>query len=235
MPAVDRSSAGLHSYRGRHRASSSRAHRVPIAAAALATGVLTTTLSAQLASAAPAVHSATTRLLPDHSTPARTVGYTGSPKLVKGAHGIGVRYLQARLGVPVTGRFTASTYASVKAFQRTHNLSVTGVADVPTWRLLPTVKALPVVRVSRSTVRASVGDGLNWDALARCESGGNPRAYNPAGYYGLYQFTIGTWHGVGGEGVPSNASADEQTYRAQLLYARRGSSPWPACGHFLHS
>ena len=32
-------------------------------------------------------------------------------------------------------------------------------------------------------------DGLNWAALADCESGGNPQAYNPAGpYYGLYQF-----------------------------------------------
>lgn len=74
---------------------------------------------------------------------------------------------------------------------------------------------------------------LNWAALARCESGGNPHAVNPAGYYGLYQFSIGTWHGVGGQGIPSQASPAEQTYRAQILYSRSGRSPWPYCGRFL--
>ena len=51
-------------------------------------------------------------------------------------------------------------------------------------------------------------DGLNWAALANCESGGNPQAYNPAGpYYGLYQFMESTWHAVGGVGLPTEASA----------------------------
>ncbi|MDQ6874650.1 MAG: ubiquitin-like domain-containing protein [Actinomycetota bacterium] len=77
-------------------------------------------------------------------------------------------------------------------------------------------------------------DGLNWAALAKCESGGNPKAYNPAGpYYGLYQFSAGTWHAVGGAGLPSDASSSEQTYRAQLLYKRSGAGQWPVCGHNL--
>lgn len=76
-------------------------------------------------------------------------------------------------------------------------------------------------------------DGLDWPALARCESGGNPRAVNPAGYYGLYQFNVATWRGVGGSGLPHHASAGEQTYRAKLLYASRGRSPWPTCGRLL--
>ena len=74
---------------------------------------------------------------------------------------------------------------------------------------------------------------LNWRALANCESSGNPHAVNPAGYYGLYQFSIGTWHSVGGQGIPSQASPAEQTYRAQRLYAQRGRSPWPVCGRLL--
>lgn len=74
---------------------------------------------------------------------------------------------------------------------------------------------------------------LNWRALANCESGGNPRAVNPAGYYGLYQFSPSTWRGVGGSGMPHDASADEQTYRAQKLYAAQGRSPWPHCGRYL--
>jgi uncharacterized protein YabE (DUF348 family) len=77
-------------------------------------------------------------------------------------------------------------------------------------------------------------DGLNWSALARCESGGNPRAVSSNGRYrGLYQFSMGTWQGVGGSGDPIDASAGEQTYRAKLLYKRSGRSPWPTCGRYL--
>lgn len=79
-------------------------------------------------------------------------------------------------------------------------------------------------------------DGLNWAALANCESGGNPKAYNSAGpYYGLYQFMESTWHAVGGVGLPTDASASEQTYRAQILYRRSGAGQWPVCGHYLFS
>ena len=77
-------------------------------------------------------------------------------------------------------------------------------------------------------------DGLNWAALAKCESGGNPKAYNPAGpYYGLYQFSASTWHSVGGTGLPSDHAAGEQTYRAQILYRRSGAGQWPVCGKYL--
>ena len=86
-------------------------------------------------------------------------------------------------------------------------------------------------RVRRTTRTA---DGLNWAALARCESGGNPQAVNPAGpYYGLYQFCASTWHSVGGTGLPTDHAASEQTYRAQILYRRSGAGQWPVCGRYL--
>jgi hypothetical protein len=82
---------------------------------------------------------------------------------------------------------------------------------------------------------ASAG-GLNWAALARCESGGRVDAVSPNGlYYGLYQFSVPTWHAMGGAGLPSQASAAEQTARAQALYARSGAGQWPVCGKNLFS
>ena len=69
------------------------------------------------------------------------------------------------------------------------------------------------------------------DAIAACESGGDPTAVDASGtYYGKYQFDTGTWASVGGSGSPAAASEAEQDYRASLLYSRAGSSPWPVCG-----
>jgi hypothetical protein len=69
------------------------------------------------------------------------------------------------------------------------------------------------------------------EAIAACESGGDPTAVDSSGtYHGLYQFDYGTWGSVGGSGDPAAASPAEQTYRAALLYSQSGSSPWPICG-----
>ena len=69
------------------------------------------------------------------------------------------------------------------------------------------------------------------DAIASCESGGDPTAVSADGAYrGKYQFDYGTWASVGGSGDPAAAPEAEQDYRAALLYARGGSSPWPICG-----
>jgi resuscitation-promoting factor RpfB len=73
---------------------------------------------------------------------------------------------------------------------------------------------------------------LNWAALAQCESGGNPKAVNPNGYYGLYQFSLATWHSVGGSGNPIDASPAEQTHRAMILYNKAGAGQW-TCGSHL--
>ncbi|WP_231496010.1 resuscitation-promoting factor [Cellulomonas sp. HZM] len=79
-------------------------------------------------------------------------------------------------------------------------------------------------------------DDLNWAALAKCESGGNPHVVSSNGlYHGLYQFSVGTWRAVGGAGLPSKASASEQTARAKMLYNRSGAGQWPVCGKRLFS
>jgi len=68
------------------------------------------------------------------------------------------------------------------------------------------------------------------EAIAACESGGNPGTNTGNGFYGKYQFTLATWQSVGGRGNPAAASEAEQNQRAEILYAREGASPWPVCG-----
>ncbi|MFJ2057954.1 ubiquitin-like domain-containing protein [Streptomyces sp. NPDC087908] len=92
------------------------------------------------------------------------------------------------------------------------------------------------VRVGTRPMPTSVAgaDGLDWGALAACESGGRPDAVDPSGTYGgLYQFDPGTWRSLGGSGTAQNAPAAEQTFRAKKLYVQRGASPWPHCGRRL--
>lgn len=69
------------------------------------------------------------------------------------------------------------------------------------------------------------------ESIAACESGGDPTAVSSDGSYrGKYQFHPSTWESVGGSGDPAAAPEAEQDYRAALLYASSGSSPWPICG-----
>jgi len=69
------------------------------------------------------------------------------------------------------------------------------------------------------------------EAIADCESHGDPRAVSSDGTYrGKYQFSYSTWESVGGKGDPARAGELEQDQRAAMLYQRSGSSPWPICG-----
>jgi hypothetical protein len=68
------------------------------------------------------------------------------------------------------------------------------------------------------------------EAIAACESGGNPSTDTGNGFYGKYQFTQSTWAAVGGSGSPAAASEAEQDRRAAMLLARAGSGQWPVCG-----
>lgn len=101
----------------------------------------------------------------------------------------------------------------------------------------------PPVVASEVPLQLSVDEPL-WDVVSEffprqpekamrvvmCESRGVPTVVSPLGYHGLWQFDITTWRGVGGTGLPSEASIQEQTYRARILYDMRGWQPWPVCG-----
>jgi hypothetical protein len=90
------------------------------------------------------------------------------------------------------------------------------------------------LRRERREAFASLPGGVSQatlDSIALCESGGDPTIVSSDGSYrGKYQFSYGTWASVGGSGDPAAAPEAEQDYRAALLYAQSGSSPWPVCG-----
>jgi len=76
--------------------------------------------------------------------------------------------------------------------------------------------------------------GTVWDALARCESGGNWATNTGNGYYGGLQFSLGTWQSYGGSGLPSNASRETQIAIAtKIRDASGGYGAWPACAASL--
>lgn len=101
---------------------------------------------------------------------------------------------------------------------------------------LHSIRATRRARIDRerSEAFATLPGGVSQatlDAIGACESGGDPTAVSSDGTYrGKYQFDYGTWESVGGTGDPAAAPESEQDYRAALLYAEAGSSPWPICG-----
>jgi Transglycosylase-like domain len=89
------------------------------------------------------------------------------------------------------------------------------------------IRVLKRASVPPATVTASP----QLEAIAACESGGDPAAVGGGGLYrGKYQFTYGTWQSVGGTGDPAAAPEAEQDRRAAILLSRDGAGQWPVCG-----
>ncbi|MFI1504734.1 ubiquitin-like domain-containing protein [Streptomyces sp. NPDC020597] len=146
---------------------------------------------------------------------------TEDPSLFKGAEVV------ERAGQPGLRRITYALRSVNGVRQKPRRIRDEIVREPREQRVRVGTKPLP------SSVRGA--DGLDWRALAACESGGRPGAVDPSGNYGgLYQFDTRTWQSLGGSGRPQDAPAAEQTLRAKKLYVRRGASPWPHCGRRLH-
>ncbi|MEU4621820.1 transglycosylase family protein [Actinoplanes sp. NPDC023801] len=74
---------------------------------------------------------------------------------------------------------------------------------------------------------------INWDAIARCESGGNWSINTGNGYYGGLQFSRSTWRAYGGTRYASTANRatrSEQIQIAERVLRGQGLGAWPHCG-----
>jgi lysozyme family protein len=136
-----------------------------------------------------------------------------------------VAAIQRALGIPADGISGPQTRRAIRRFQRAHGLTVDGIAG-------PATLAALGLRHART---ASTGDHAAVLArIAQCESGGDPTAVSSSGAYrGKYQFSRATWRELGGTGDPAAAPEAEQDQRAAVLYAQRGTAPWPVCGRGL--
>lgn len=83
-----------------------------------------------------------------------------------------------------------------------------------------------VVDIIRAAAARHGVDGDWMVRIAQCESGLNPSAVNPAGYYGLFQFSKSTWGAYGSGDIFDPAAQSEAT--AKML-AAGGAGHWPHC------
>jgi resuscitation-promoting factor RpfB len=77
-----------------------------------------------------------------------------------------------------------------------------------------------------------VTNGAVWDALSRCEAGGNWAINSGNGFYGGVQFDQNTWERQGGLRYAPRAdlaTREEQIAIAEVTRARQGWGAWPVC------
>lgn len=82
-------------------------------------------------------------------------------------------------------------------------------------------------KTQQISIEGANSDDAVWEKLAKLESGGNWQTNTGNGYYGGLQFSQPTWESVGGKGLPSDASRDEQIMRGKILQKRSGWGQWP--------
>lgn len=129
----------------------------------------------------------------------------------------------------VDGKVTVSTKVSEKKTDPVNEIVAVGTKSVTTTSTTTSTSTSSSTSSSSSSSSSGTTSSGVWAALAQCESGGNPTTNTGNGFYGMYQFTLSTWQAMGGTGLPSQASAAEQTAMAQKLQAQSGWGQWPAC------
>ncbi len=113
-------------------------------------------------------------------------------------------------------------------------LDLPGPVSVPTVPTTTTTTSPPVPPAPVPTTGPpSFPLGGVWAELRQCESGGNYATDTGNGYYGAYQFSAATWHGLGFTGLPNQAPPAVQDEAAVELQARSGWGQWPACSRRL--
>jgi uncharacterized protein YabE (DUF348 family) len=108
----------------------------------------------------------------------------------------------------------------------------TGRLPVASHVIAPAREAVVRVGTKPGTEVPNVGNGEVWDAISRCEAGGNWAINTGNGYYGGVQFDQSTWERNGGTRFAPRAdmaTREEQIAVAEVTRARQGWGAWPVC------
>jgi resuscitation-promoting factor RpfB len=114
----------------------------------------------------------------------------------------------------------------------------TGRLPVANEVVTPARPAVVRVGAKPGTDVPPVADGATWDALARCEAGGNWSTNTGNGFFGGVQFDQGTWARSGGLRYAPRAdlaTREEQIAIASVTQSRQGWGAWPVCSAHVGS
>jgi hypothetical protein len=147
--------------------------------------------------------------------------------LVLGLAGIGVAFIEPSAGAASARR---RAEPQVRAARVPLDAAVAARARVEAEQAM---REAQIAR-DRATLAAYVAEfyrpktGVNWDGIARCETGGNWSMRGPE-FSGGVGFYNGTWNSFGGRQFASNAglaTREQQIVVAERVYARYGLSGW---------
>jgi Transglycosylase-like domain len=142
-----------------------------------------------------------------------------------------LRFLPARAGALPSARHVVSPKAPPARVPL--DAAVAARARVQAEQVMRDFQAAQEAQ-TRAAILAAVAEyyrpktGVNWDGIARCETGGN-WSMRGASYSGGLGFYNGTWTSFGGRQFASNAgsaSREQQIVVAERVYARYGLSGW---------
>ena len=143
-------------------------------------------------------------------------------------HAFNVRIATARDQIASVRSSAEARAAQLSSLRAQRQAAIEGLqSQIGTWT--ERVQRLEAVSASEASSQISdwVGQWAIPESIVQCESAGNFQAVNPSsGAGGAYQILPSTWDLYGGEGLPQNASPQQQSEIAAQIWADSGAAAW---------
>jgi hypothetical protein len=144
---------------------------------------------------------------------------------------IAAQLLREQMGHEEYERIAAETERDLAIWAATPVPTVIATATIRSAATIAPTVSNPVATASNRPSTAH--SGVNWDAIAQCESGGNWAINTGNGFSGGLQFHPATWNSHGGQQYAPyahQATREQQIAVAERVLATQGRGAWPVCG-----